>query len=283
MHFFGWPQAATSPREVLWKQTLLISVVLHAALAWIVMQWGDTRAVDLDLQSQVIEVEVVERHVASAADPPVVKSSPVERVSAVHRPVPVMQPQPIAKSVVPPVSQPSARQQAQAPPQPQPTQKLLSSPKLQAPGQQPPAAFRVEPVQTALHPNAQAEAGLAQFQKEQNTRAMEPEAEKSSPPEPGLTDDIRAAYQKQLKELIEREKQYPLLARRGRQQGLVVVEFDISRTGELSSVRVARSSGHSLLDRSALKAVRAVGRFPEPPAMLQENRRYQISISFVLE
>jgi protein TonB len=287
MHFFGGAQAAPPPREVLWKQALLISVVLHAALVWIVMQWGDTRAVDLDLQSQVIEVEVVERLVASSADPPAAKSSPesspVEPVSAVHRPVPVMQSQPDAKPVPPPISQPSARQQAQALPQPQPTQKLLSSPKLQAPGQQPPAALQVETVQTALHPNAQAAAGLAQFQGEQNTRTSEAEAEGGSPLEPGVTDDIRAAYQKQLRELIERHKQYPLLARRGRQQGQVVVEFDINRTGELSSARVARSSGHSLLDRSALKAVHAVGRFPEPPAMLQENRRYQISISFLLE
>jgi len=154
---------------------------------------------------------------------------------------------------------------------------------LQAPGQQPQEAMQVEPVQTALQPNALAEAGLATFQGEQNTRTMEPEAEGSSPPAPGLTEDIRAAYQKQLRELIERHKQYPLLARRARQQGQVAVEFDINRSGDLSSVRVARSSGHSLLDRSALQAVRAVDRFPEPPAMLQENRRYQISISFILE
>jgi len=283
MQFFDWPQAATSAREVLWKQALLISVVLHAVLVWTVMQWGPTRAMDRDLQSQVIEVEVVERLVPSPTDPPADKSSPVEQESRVRRPVPVMQPQPISKSFPPPVSQPSARQQAQAPSQPQPTQKLLSSPKLQAPDQQVPAAFQEEPAQTALHPNAHAATSLAQFHGMQSTRTREAEAEGSSPPERGQTEDIRAAYQKQIRELIESHKQYPLLARRGRQQGQVVVEFDINRTGKSGAVKVVRSSGHSLLDRAALKAVRAVERFPEPPATLQQSSRYQIAISFILE
>ncbi len=97
------------------------------------------------------------------------------------------------------------------------------------------------------------------------------------------TIDIRKAYTQQLKELIERQKQYPVLARKGRQQGRVVIEFSINTTGALDFVEVAQSSGHTLLDRAALKAVRAVDIFPEPPAALPKNSSFQIAISFKLE
>ena len=49
-------------------------------------------------------------------------------------------------------------------------------------------------------------------------------------------------------------------------RGTVVVAFSVSRSGALSSARIARSSGNSSLDSRVLAAVRSAGPFPSPPA-----------------
>lgn len=45
----------------------------------------------------------------------------------------------------------------------------------------------------------------------------------------------------------------------------VTVEFRVEGDGTISSTRIARSSGSTLLDQAALEAFRSVGRFPAPP------------------
>lgn len=49
---------------------------------------------------------------------------------------------------------------------------------------------------------------------------------------------------------------YPLAARRAGQEGRVLLTVVVDRTGAVAEARVSESSGHRLLDRSALKAVR---------------------------
>ena len=98
----------------------------------------------------------------------------------------------------------------------------------------------------------------------------------------GVFEKIVNAYKLQIKGLIEREKRYPLTARKGRQQGTVTVVFQLNSFGTLVSSDVARSSGHRLLDRAALKAVRAVGQFPSLPAELSEKTLFQVDIEFTL-
>jgi protein TonB len=49
---------------------------------------------------------------------------------------------------------------------------------------------------------------------------------------------------------------YPESARRAKQEGRVMVRASVSAEGRVQSVRVQRSSGHSVLDRAALDAVR---------------------------
>jgi protein TonB len=90
-------------------------------------------------------------------------------------------------------------------------------------------------------------------------------------------------YQGQIKELIEKKKRYPLTARKGRQQGRVTVVFQLDAPGNLIASHVANSSGSRLLDRAALKAVRAVGQFPVLPAELSEETQFQIDLQFTLK
>lgn len=56
---------------------------------------------------------------------------------------------------------------------------------------------------------------------------------------------------------------YPLLARQRNWQGEVVLEFRLERDGRISGMRVARSSGYSLLDHAALNALAQVERISE--------------------
>ncbi|MGK2907651.1 MAG: energy transducer TonB [Desulfuromonadales bacterium] len=252
------PRAASSPQEFLWKQPLLVSVFIHAALLWIATTWWHTSPEEMDLRSQVVEVEVVERAVPTPVAPPAAKPEPVVPKPAVRHSVPAVQEQPIDAVVTPSKRQPPAQQRLQA-------------------------ASQVEHVQPMLAPRAEESPPQDENLAGHDDNAAGTAAEVSPSTSIARTIDIRKAYLKRLKELIERHKQYPPMARKGRQQGQVVIEFSIDRTGALGSEKVAKSSGFTLLDRAALKAVRAVDVFPELPATLQESSRFQIAISFILE
>jgi protein TonB len=71
--------------------------------------------------------------------------------------------------------------------------------------------------------------------------------------------------------LIERRKEYPVMARRGRIEGTVTVGCVVQRDGSLQDSGVARTSGSPLLDSAALRAVRSIGRFPPFPPEIRGN------------
>lgn len=54
----------------------------------------------------------------------------------------------------------------------------------------------------------------------------------------------------------------------GRRAGTVVIRAEITADGSVQRVEVERSSGSPELDQRALRAVRAVGPLPAPPAPL---------------
>lgn len=94
---------------------------------------------------------------------------------------------------------------------------------------------------------------------------------------------IRVGYQSVLRGLIERCKEYPPLARRGRMEGTAVVRVVLARSGAVRRDEVARSSSHALLDNAALRAVRTVGRFPAvPPELGGEELTFEVPITFRL-
>jgi protein TonB len=49
---------------------------------------------------------------------------------------------------------------------------------------------------------------------------------------------------------------YPSLAKRRRYEGTVLLDVLVSRSGMVDSIKLAQSSGHQVLDRTAIKAVR---------------------------
>ena len=64
---------------------------------------------------------------------------------------------------------------------------------------------------------------------------------------------------------IRRALRYPAAAKRERLRGEVHVSFTVSRTGGLSAVRVARSSGSPILDKAAVESVQRAAPFPPIP------------------
>ena len=91
------------------------------------------------------------------------------------------------------------------------------------------------------------------------------------------------AYLADLKEIIERNRKYPLMARRGQMEGTVHISCTISRNGELMEVEISRSSGYKILDNAAKLAVTSAGRFPVvPPQIRGDPYRFVSPITFRL-
>lgn len=94
---------------------------------------------------------------------------------------------------------------------------------------------------------------------------------------------IRAGYMQRCRMLIERHKQYPVMARKGMIEGTVLIRGTLTRVGVLSQCIVTRSSGSGQLDNAALRAVRSVDRFPPLPSELQGDELiFELPISFRL-
>jgi len=91
-------------------------------------------------------------------------------------------------------------------------------------------------------------------------------------------------YSATLREEIEKQQRYPIMAMRGRQEGTVEVAFLLERSGRLLACHITRPCGHSILDRAALAAVKEVGRFPPFPDEINlDQATFVIPISFQME
>jgi periplasmic protein TonB len=107
----------------------------------------------------------------------------------------------------------------------------------------------------------------------------------SSPPANRITENFsaRASYMQRCRALIERHKEYPVMARRGGVEGTVMIRGSLGRDGSLRQCQLAKSSGSCLLDNAALRAVRSVDKFPPAPAELfGVELLFELPVSFRL-
>jgi periplasmic protein TonB len=84
---------------------------------------------------------------------------------------------------------------------------------------------------------------------------------------------LMKGYYQSLNTLMRRSRAYPRSARRQRIEGTVLVEMKVGASGEIISVKVARSSGHSVLDKAALSSVQQMKHLPSPPQELNWRAR----------
>ena len=80
------------------------------------------------------------------------------------------------------------------------------------------------------------------------------------------TQDKRyVSYARIIKESIMGQWGYPPEARENLIEGKLMVVFSLSRNGHLTGIQIVRSSGHSILDDEALRAIRTAAPFPSFP------------------
>ncbi len=65
---------------------------------------------------------------------------------------------------------------------------------------------------------------------------------------------------------ITKHKQYPILAKKNRQQGNVILQLQIISLGKLIAAQVYQSSGYESLDNQAIEMVKKATPFSHPPA-----------------
>ncbi|UWQ28144.1 energy transducer TonB [Leisingera sp. M523] len=96
--------------------------------------------------------------------------------------------------------------------------------------------------------------------------------------ESGRRAKLRSIWGAKIRARVERRKRYPAGASG---QGQVVVRLTVSRSGQLLSHRIARSSGVAAFDQAALQAVARAGKFPAAPKKLQINQiSFNLPMSF---
>lgn len=229
-----------------WR-TVPLSLLLHLLLGlWFARGIAVMRRVDIP---QVISVELREA-------PPSPRLQPVTRAR-----------EPALRPVAAPVVRASAP--AIRPPFPP----LPNVSRLAPPADDVPIAAADTPVQ---HPQVQAAdvrpADLPGTATSMPAMAVRSDAKVVRPLEqvipakdPGRAEAVYKAYFSRVRSHLERNKEYPALALRGRLEGTVTVRFTIRNDGSVGSAGIVKSSGYNLLDQSALRTVHISAPFPNPP------------------
>jgi periplasmic protein TonB len=192
-------------------------------------------------------------------------------------------PQPAPPIEPEPVAEPPPRI---AEPQPKPKPKLVRKkepPKIETPKIEPPKPepAPVEPEPPPASPPVIATPPQPQVVDPPVFKVPEPRDEPPPPKVAEPSPEIQSGYEKEISRLIDRYKRYPRVARDRRSEGRVQVAIDISPEGSVGSITVTESSGHEVLDRSALAAVKAAQPFPAAPSSLW-GKRINVGVNFRL-
>ena len=95
---------------------------------------------------------------------------------------------------------------------------------------------------------------------------------------------ILKGYYRSLNVLMRKERSYPRSARRLGLEGTVLVQMVVNKKGEILDVKVARSSGHDLLDKAAIAQVQNIQRVPKIPHELNRpSMTFQIPFEYRLQ
>jgi protein TonB len=95
--------------------------------------------------------------------------------------------------------------------------------------------------------------------------------------------ELLAAYQAALAAAIEREKFYPVLARRLNQEGIVEIGFTVQADGRIVNIHLLSQAPSAVLERGAMEAIARVGQFqPIPPKLGMSAMNLTISLVYKL-
>lgn len=99
----------------------------------------------------------------------------------------------------------------------------------------------------------------------------QPEQKAAAGRKGGATAGEKAAYSRRLISHVERHKRYPRQAARQELAGAASLSITIDRRGRLAGARLARGSGHAVLDEEALAVARRAAPYPRPPEGIGGN------------
>ncbi|ORJ60440.1 TonB family protein [Geothermobacter hydrogeniphilus] len=247
-----------------WSGPLLISLGLHF--------------LGLALTGMIYDLQV------RMPDPPapikvglIFTSAPKPTVPAVRPSTPPHQATRRPQPAKPPAAGTDPRPIKKAAPKPAPVVKTAHpTPAASAPKPPPPAPHRLPP-STAITAPVPSPATVPAEALPAET-APAPAAPRADP----AGNPAYRAYLSDIRQRVDRSKRYPLMARRGGQQGVVLIDFEINAEGKLCRCEVERGSGFKLLDRAALKAVRAAAPFSPLPEDFGPRLALQLPIRFEL-
>ncbi len=102
----------------------------------------------------------------------------------------------------------------------------------------------------------------------------------AAPPAP----DLQRQYLAMVSKALQRHKRYPRVARRRGLSGKVVLDFVILPNGQITEARIIenQSTGHGILNRAALSALKRASPLPPFPKTLKK-RSLQVTIPIVYE
>ena len=94
---------------------------------------------------------------------------------------------------------------------------------------------------------------------------------------------VESAYKARLRKLIAANKRYPKRAKRRRQQGTVRVSFIVYTNGMIKNIRAVTSSGHTTLDKAAIKAIQKISsKLPFPAGIKRKQWVLTIPVAYKL-
>lgn len=95
-------------------------------------------------------------------------------------------------------------------------------------------------------------------------------------------ENIEALYLSQLRAKIEKNKVYPNSAKRLNQKGKVYVTFTISKDGQITNIKISKSSDFEKLDEAALKILVDISTIEPIPKELNKNH-WEITVPIVYQ
>jgi periplasmic protein TonB len=74
-----------------------------------------------------------------------------------------------------------------------------------------------------------------------------------------------------------------LISKAKKEEGIVTLFFRVSKDGEITNIKIIKSSGYEKLDEAALKSVKSVGKYKAIPSELENDYLdIQVPIKFNL-
>ncbi|MGD9861730.1 MAG: TonB family protein [Pseudodonghicola sp.] len=197
-----------------------------------------------------------------AAMPPAMPQAPTMPDRQFDAPPPPEQPRPEPKPEPKPAPQPEAKPEPRSEPRPapRPEPRPDSRPERKA---EPKPAKPPAPAQSSLGARAERAAGSGG-----SPQAGEAGSARHASAATARQQSQQVQWGAAIRARIERRKRAP----RGGGSGTVMLSVSVAPSGQLLAVSIQKSSGNALLDRAALAAVQAAGRFAAAPQGLSQQR-----------